>query len=154
LAATGVKPLRVAFGGKVKPSLFEHTLDYKLEQHPLKPEVDKLDEQEQRIQKDIVALGKTIHGLDTRGRHQIRLDRMKSDMIVKERQYNVVRSKKYHLKQQMLRDILSDADVVRYSPGFILCQSLYLYLFFIDLHYVHHIRCCGIECHRFSCCLP
>lgn len=113
LAATGVKPLRVAFSGKVKPSLFKHTLDYKLQQHILKPEVDKLDEQEQKIQKEVAALDKTIRGLDTSGRHQTRLDRMKSDMIVQERQYNMVRSKKYHLKQQMLRDILSDADVVR-----------------------------------------
>lgn len=125
LAATGVKPLRVAFGSKVKPSLFEHTLECKLEQHILKPKVDKLEEQEQKIQKEIASLDKKIRELDTSGRHQTRLDRMRSDMIVRERQYNVVRSKKYHFKQQMLRDILSDADVVRTYVGFISSQSLY-----------------------------
>lgn len=118
-----MKPLRVAFGGKVKPSLHEHTLDHKLERHPLKPKVDKLEEDELRIRKEIAALTKKIRELDTSGRHQIRLDRMRSDLIVKERQQKVTGSKKYHFKQQMLRDILSDADVVRSMWFFILHLS-------------------------------
>jgi len=55
-AAVGVKPLRIAFGGKVKPSLLEHTLDYKFDRHPLKPEVDRLANQEQTLYSDLMAL--------------------------------------------------------------------------------------------------
>jgi hypothetical protein len=110
-----VKALRVAFGGKVKASLFEHTLEYKLEQHPLKPEVDKLAEQEQKLFKELTDLQKTIFDLETNGRHQVRLDRMKGDLVFKERQRNVVNSKKYQLRQEMLREILAAADVVNFQ---------------------------------------
>jgi len=115
-AAVGVKPLRIAFGGKVKPSLFEHTLDYKLDQHPLKPEVDQLANQEQTLDSGLMTLEKAIFTLEKTRRHQSRLDNMKADIIFKERQRNFVRSKKYVLKQKMLREILAAADVVNLSP--------------------------------------
>jgi hypothetical protein len=133
-AAAGVKPLRVAFGGKVKSSLFEHTLDHKLQQHPLKPEVDNLAEREQALRKEVAALEKTILDLEKTGRHRTRLDRMKSDVIFKERQQNFLSSKKYQLEQKMLRDILAAADVVS-----ILLHSWCLVSYFADLHYVYHI---------------
>lgn len=148
LAATGVKPLRVAFGGKVKPSLFEHTLDYKLDRHPLRPEADRLAEEELKIQKSIGVLDKTIHELDISGRHQSRLDRMKSDVIVKERHFNAVRSRKFSLKQRMLRDILSDADVVRTIFNFDMSKVLSCCL---DLHYMYNIGSHGTEYDRFPC---
>ena len=110
---TGVKALRVAFGSKVKPSLEEHTLGYKLDHHPLKPEVDRLGDQEQEMQRDIVNLKKMISKLDASGHHQGRLDCMKRDLVGKEKMYNIAKAKQYALKERMLRDILSEADVVR-----------------------------------------
>jgi hypothetical protein len=134
-AATGVKALRVAFGGKVKPSLYEHTLDYKIDHHPLKPEIDKLAEQEQAYENNLKALQKKIFDLDSSGRHQYRLDRMKSDMILKERQHNFVRSKKYQLRQKMLCDIFSAADVVCSE-----CFSSYLlYTYLTPCRFALHV---------------
>jgi|SRR5882762_719977 len=111
-AATGVKPLRVAFGGQVKPSLSEHTLDQKIEEHAFKPRIDKLAEQEQILQNELRTLQKAVLDLEKTGRHQLRLSNMKSDLVFKERQHNIIRAKKYHLRQKMLCDIIAAADVV------------------------------------------
>jgi superfamily I DNA/RNA helicase len=63
LAASGVNPLRVGYGGKVKSSLYEHTLDHKLSVHPLKPHIDKLSKDEERIQKRVTTLSETLKEL-------------------------------------------------------------------------------------------
>lgn len=118
-----MRPLRIAFSGKVKPSLFEHTLDNKFEQHPLKPEADQLAEREQKLQAAITALGKMVTDLEPKGKHLARLDRMKINIHFKEKERNVVRMKRYNLKQKMLRDILSAADVV--SVYFIVSDPWY-----------------------------
>ena len=107
-----MRPLRIAFSGKVKSSLFEHTLDNKFEQHPSKPEADRLAEEEQKLQKAITALGEMVIELKSKGTRLVRLDRINSDIHFKEKEMNAVRMKRYVLKQKMLRDILSAADVV------------------------------------------
>ena len=104
-----MRPLRIAFSGKVKPSLFEHTLDNKFEQHPSKPEADQLAQVEQKLQKEIAGLREKLKSKDT---VRVCLDRIKSDLHFKEKEMNAVRMKRYVLKQKMLRDILSAADVV------------------------------------------
>jgi hypothetical protein len=136
LAAVSVKPLRVAFGGKVKPSLFEHTLDCKLEQHPLKADVDRLAEREQTLQEELKVLEEAMLDLTTTGRHQIRLKHMQADVIFKKRQQSVVRSNKYRLRQKMLRDILAAADVV---SGLFHFASVLYNSHFADLHHMYYI---------------
>jgi hypothetical protein len=113
--AVGVKALRIAFGGKVKSSLFEHTLDYQFDQHPLKPQLDELAKEEHRLDREIKDLEKRIFELETAGRYLSRIDRMKASVVFKERQRNIVRAKKYALRQKMLRQILAAADVVNFS---------------------------------------
>lgn len=120
-AKAGVKALRVAFGGKVKPSLEEYTLGYKLDRHPLRPEADRLAEQEEKMQLDIVSLKKRISKLNASGQHPDRLNNMKRDVVVREKRCNVVRARKYELKERMLREILSEADVVR-DLNFLICS--------------------------------
>jgi hypothetical protein len=113
--AVGVKALRIAFGGKVKSSLFEHTLDNKFDQHPSKPQLDELAKEEHRLDREIKDLEKRIFELETAGRYPSRLDRMKASVVFKERQRNIVRAKKYALRQKMLRQILAAADVVNFG---------------------------------------
>jgi len=113
--AVGVKALRVAFGGKVKASLTEHTLDYKLDQHPSKPELDRLTQEDHALDREITNLAKRIFELEKAGRYPSRLDRMRASVVFKERQQNIVRSRKYALRQKMLRQILAAADVVNFS---------------------------------------
>lgn len=110
-----MKPVRVAFGGKVKSSLYEHTLDCKIEGHPLKPTLDKLTEEEKTLRTDIDELKKKIRAkkVKTTPQYEARLVRMRSAGIMKERVLNVVRAKMYAMRQRMLREILAAADVVR-----------------------------------------
>jgi superfamily I DNA and/or RNA helicase len=116
-AASGVKPLRVGYGGKIRDSLYKHTLDYNLEQHYLKTEVDKLTKKEDELQTQISALGKKI-ALLTDAASEAALARksnMEEAMASKQRVFMAVRSKKYGLCQRMLHDVVNDADVVRLS---------------------------------------
>jgi superfamily I DNA and/or RNA helicase len=110
LVAAGMKPLRVAFGGstKVAPSLFEYTLDRKFELHHLKPEFDKLVEYEKTLLEKIRALNNAKYNLEFIREHRVRLERMEID-------YKGTRYEKYCLKRNMLREILSAADVVNVS---------------------------------------
>lgn len=115
-AATGAKPVRVAFGGQVKGSLQEHTLDYKIDRHRLKPSLDKLTEEERTLRTDIQELEKLIFQTAKKAKKggplQVRLSRMRVAMNVKTRTFNVTRSKIYGMRQTMLREILGQADVV------------------------------------------
>jgi hypothetical protein len=113
--AAGVKALRIAFGGTVKPSLFEHTLGYKLDHHPSKPQLDKFTQEEHALDSELKALEKRIVELEKEGRFLSRLDRMMASVVFKEKQVNIVRARKYVLKQKMLRQILAAADVVNLS---------------------------------------
>ncbi|KAH7882136.1 P-loop containing nucleoside triphosphate hydrolase protein [Phlebopus sp. FC_14] len=114
LATAGVKPLRVGYGGKVKSSLAQHTLDYKLEQHPLKPKVEKLLEEQKDIEARRTDLVKNIATSEksTGDRFRERLERMRNALIMVERKSMAVKSKLYAMHQEMLRDISSAADVI------------------------------------------
>ena len=143
-AKAGVKALRVAFGGKVKASLEKYTLGYRLDHHPLRPEADRLANQERQIYHDIVNLRKMISKLEASGQHQNRLNCIKSDLAGKERIYNVVRAKQYALKERMLRDILSEADVVRELSS--ICSIPLTFCDRVDLYYLHNVCSRLTEC--------
>lgn len=123
LAASGVKPLRVGYGGKVKKSLYPHTLESKLENHALRPEFERLTQEGEQLRKKYGALRKKIKELreeadseDEDGaaaaRARAMIERAESEGILLERQQNILRSKLYALRQEMLHDIVAQADVV------------------------------------------
>ncbi|KAJ7634774.1 P-loop containing nucleoside triphosphate hydrolase protein [Roridomyces roridus] len=121
LAASGVRPLRVGFGGQVKESLMEHTLDHKLAQHPLKPSLDALMKQEEEAQQFIAKLtlklesmrqskpGKTANAQERT--RQIILN-MESDLALRQRILNSLKARMYGVQMEMLRDVVSAADVI------------------------------------------
>ena len=114
-AEAGLKPLRIGFRGKIKDSLTEHTLDYKLDQHPLKSKVDKLLEEKKATEKKMLELNKRIEAVQRTptSRAAGRLDQMRSALLAHERQSMAIAAKLYAMHQEMLRDITADADVVR-----------------------------------------
>ncbi|KDQ54482.1 hypothetical protein JAAARDRAFT_135529 [Jaapia argillacea MUCL 33604] len=110
LAAAGVRPLRVGYGGKVKESLFEHTLDAKLEAHPLKPQVDQLDIDFERVQKRFTEAKQRLQASEST-LHSKRYLTLQTAVASYEKQLKVVSAKTYALRQEMLRDIVTAADV-------------------------------------------
>ncbi|KII90282.1 hypothetical protein PLICRDRAFT_40479 [Plicaturopsis crispa FD-325 SS-3] len=112
LASAGLSPLRVGFGGKVKPSLFPHTLDAKLEAHALAPEVEKLAAEEEKLGKKLEDLAARMSAAAGKPGLGARLERMQGAHTGLERQVQKVRSKMYAMRQQMLRDVVASADVI------------------------------------------
>jgi hypothetical protein len=114
-ATAGVKPLRVGYGSKVKASLYEHTLDHKIEIHPLKYQVDRLAREEKILEEQVTDLRSCIHGLrDAVAKNLLeRQSNMRRTLAWKERCLSACRSKMYRMRQRMLRDILDGSDVVR-----------------------------------------
>lgn len=126
LAASGVKPLRVGYGGKVKQSLYEHTLDHKLTVHHLKPQVDKLSQDEERIQKRVISLSEKLKELTLKDGVTPNLTerklRMQKEIVWTEKRLGIARAKMYALHQEMLKEVIENADVVSPYLAY-LCRS-------------------------------
>ncbi|KAF8553618.1 P-loop containing nucleoside triphosphate hydrolase protein [Imleria badia] len=114
LAGAGLKPLRIGFRGKVKDSLTEHTLDYKLDRHLFKSTVDRLLEEKRVAEKKRTDLTKRIEAMQRAPttRATWRLDQMRSALLAQERQSMAIAAKLYAIHQEMLRDLTAGSDVI------------------------------------------
>ncbi|KZT23060.1 P-loop containing nucleoside triphosphate hydrolase protein [Neolentinus lepideus HHB14362 ss-1] len=111
LAAAGMKPLRIGYGGKVKTSLYEHTLDAKLEKHPLRPQLDKLIKEQTELMEQIESRRKVVRDKHLAGA-SASATRMEFYVTQMDRQLKILNGKIYALRQVMLQDIVYSADVV------------------------------------------
>jgi len=149
--AAGLKPLRVGYGGKIKPSLYEHTLDAKLDAHPLKPAADKVLKDQESTERKRAELCQRTAVAEMAGKAD-RLARMRSALVMLERQILAMRAKLYAMHQEMLNDITAASDVVSgllFAPP---CYGLTTPL--TDLHDMHYVRQCCTQCPRFSRRVP
>ncbi|KAJ7147397.1 P-loop containing nucleoside triphosphate hydrolase protein [Mycena filopes] len=127
LASAGVNPLRVGFGGQVKESLVQHTLAHKLTLHPLAPSLEALT-------KDLEPLTRRIRDIQTklneiaddrkkgreRGgssakameRRRLMVASMEADLALRERMRSSLKARMYAMEMEMLRDVVSQADVI------------------------------------------
>ncbi|KAJ8521488.1 hypothetical protein ONZ45_g1808 [Pleurotus djamor] len=117
LAAAGVSPLRVGFGGKA--SLSHHTLDHKLDFHPLRSTLDELVKQSDEVHSqwhkltdDIEAYRGKLTGKNMTEKRLVRLKRMEDGAQKLLARLGALRSKRYAVHQEMLRDVLQSADVI------------------------------------------
>lgn len=117
LAAAGVKPLRVGFGGKVRKSLEPFTIAYRRERHPkagaaakAEKEVEELSKLVEDNRRRTVELGKTGTPAALRN-----LEVAQRALATRERRLQAVKAKSYAIEQGILRDIVKDADVVSES---------------------------------------
>ncbi|KAF8990245.1 P-loop containing nucleoside triphosphate hydrolase protein [Cyathus striatus] len=114
-----MNPLRVSFNGHPRASILEHSLDYKLERHPLHHKLATLVKEEEEVSVELHDLEKRISKLETKidgGKktHALegRLKNMKLAALVLQRRRNVLKRRCYATKQEMLKDVLDDADVI------------------------------------------
>jgi hypothetical protein len=118
LAKAGVKPLRV--GGSIQKSLIEHSLDYKLENHPLHPmlvravsEDEKLSRQIQELERAKKELSKKLWEAGNLSKSMaVREDNMSKGLIAMQNKHKNLQQKIYAMQQQMLRETVDAADVV------------------------------------------
>ncbi|TCD69007.1 hypothetical protein EIP91_009229 [Steccherinum ochraceum] len=115
LVAAGLNPLRVGYGGKVKASLLEHTLDHKLKIHPLAPKLEaagaQVEDLEKRKQTLLIQISE-LRGKSRNGTKTVRLANMENAALTMDRQTWALKGKGFAIYQQMLRDIVHGADVV------------------------------------------
>ena len=117
LVSAGVKALRVGFGGSVRSSVLEHTLDYKLSIHPLQPRLLDLAKEEEGLGRRIAGLKIDLRDVcdkESSGDATAiaKAERMRKALLAVQGEHAGVRSRKYAMQQQMLREVISDADVV------------------------------------------
>ncbi|RDB23511.1 Regulator of nonsense transcripts 1 [Hypsizygus marmoreus] len=117
LVNSGVKALRVGFGGSVRSSLLEHTLDHKLSVHPLSPLLVKLVKSEEELVARIADLQSRLRDVRekvARGNASLssRADKMQKALFAMGSEHGTLKSRKYALQQEMLRDVVADADVI------------------------------------------
>lgn len=157
LARAGVKPLRVGYSGNVREGLLEHTLDAKLCAHALHPTLTQLVDDSARNVKEIDDLWRRSRALEAKisGTHApkknvvTRARNMRKALVALQMKQMKLKTAIYGMQQQMLQDVVADADVVSFSLFIELTFFTALFIvgiekatnsFFIclDLHNVYH----------------
>ena len=118
LANAGVKPLRV--GGSIQKSLIEHSLDYKLEHHPLHPTLVRAVSEEEKLSRQILELEKARKKLskelwEAAKQSPSKIEReanMRKGVVAMQNRRKNLSQKIYAIQQQMLRETVDAADVV------------------------------------------
>lgn len=110
-----LKPLRVAFGARVKDNLQQYTLDHQLDGHPLRPLVEKITKEIDALKletSDLSSKLRDLESLSEDSRTKYKKNAMKSRLVTVQRRISVSSGKRYGMQQIILRDIVSRADVV------------------------------------------
>ncbi|KAK0236890.1 P-loop containing nucleoside triphosphate hydrolase protein [Armillaria nabsnona] len=115
--AAGVKPIRVAFGGKTRASLEPYTYEYKMQNHPLYPQAEKVSETIKQLEgevKDTSIRAKELAKKVNDGRKGLaqRLDGMLTAIAKREDRIQEKKAHWYAMTQQMTKDVLGEADVI------------------------------------------
>lgn len=119
-AKAGVKPLRIGQSAHVRQSLIEHSLDYKLQQHPLHAKLMTVLNEDEEINAAMKELSKKYGSLELRIKETAnprrstlaRAQNMKSAISSMVYRQKMLKKKIYGLQQLMLRDTVAAADVV------------------------------------------
>ncbi|KAK0476056.1 P-loop containing nucleoside triphosphate hydrolase protein [Armillaria novae-zelandiae] len=114
--AAGVKPIRVAFGGKTRASLEPYTYEYKMQRHPLYPEAEKVSDAIKVLEGEVREAKQRAKELARKvnsGRTSLaqRLEGMLTAIAKKEEWIQAKKARWYALTQQMTKDVLGEADV-------------------------------------------
>lgn len=149
LMKTGLKPLRIGYGGKVKEMLQETTLEAKVAAHPLKKVLERVNNQAEALEKRQRNLLMRISDLKAKakksGSLSERLGNMETHAVSMERQLRALNGKAYGTYQEMLKEIVIGADVVC-SRSSSLFESFMLIGFFPSgLHNLRHFGLDGPE---------
>jgi len=159
-AKVGVKPLRVGYNGNVRESLLQHSLDYKLQQHPLHRPLTAFVEEQSTITPKTQKLLQDCQGLDEKIKASVRprkssfqrVSNMKAAIVKLEERQVFLKRRIYAMQQDMLKDVIEAADVVR--TVFSLClKGADFLLNLSDLYDVHYLCVPCTQRRRFSCCV-
>lgn len=109
LVERGLKPLRVGLDAKVRPALKNYVLEAYLDRHPRRNELERHVREEMRLQEKAQLLEIKI-GDDSNSAS--RIASLRTILANVDRRYWVVKAKVFKLRQEMITDVLKEADVV------------------------------------------
>jgi len=109
----GLDPVRIGYG-QIKSTLQEHSLEFKLEQHPLYPKYKAISEEVEQLEKDLKRIHALIFEHHKPGAPRHELFRLKTYRGVLYAKLSRVNSNKQAMYQQMQLEVLTSADVVRF----------------------------------------
>ncbi|KAF5376100.1 hypothetical protein D9615_007758 [Tricholomella constricta] len=115
LVSSGVKALRVGSGSNVRSTLIQHTLDHKLSIHHLAPILLNVINDEKKViyqLDDLKSRLAVVEKQKTSIRVQQKAAKMTRALLAMEASLGALKSRKYAMRQEMLRDVLSAADVI------------------------------------------
>ena len=112
LVAAGLDPVRIGYG-QIKSTLQEHSLEFKIEQHPLYAEYRVVSKCLEDLEKDLRKICATILEHQKLRVSSPELSRLKSRRGVLYAKLSRLNSQKQAMYQQMQVEVLTSADVVR-----------------------------------------
>lgn len=115
LVGRGLKPLRVGLDAKVRPALKDYVLGAYLDRHPRRNDLERLVREEMRSQEKTQLLEKKIGEASNSSSHIANLRTILANV---DRQFWVVKAKVFRLRQEMITDVLKEADVVGWLVDF------------------------------------
>jgi hypothetical protein len=115
LVGRGLKPLRVGLDAKVRPALKDYVLEAYLDRHPRRNELERLVREEMRLQDKAQLLEKKNGEASNKAS---RVANVRTILANVDRQFWVVKAKVFKLRQEMITDVLKEADVVGWLIDF------------------------------------
>jgi hypothetical protein len=115
LVGRGLKPLRVGLDAKVRPAVKDYVLEAYLNRHPRRNELERLVHEETRLQEKTQLLEKRIGEASD---NSSRVANSRSILANVYRQFWIVKAKVFKLRQEMIADVLKEADVVGWLVDF------------------------------------
>ncbi len=116
LVGRGLKPLRVGLDAKVRPAVKDYVLEAYLDRHPRRNDLERLVREEMGMQEKSRLLEKHIGEVLNK---PSRLASLRTILANVDRQFWVVKGKVFKLRQQMITDVLKQADVVGWLVDFL-----------------------------------
>ena len=112
LVAAGLDPVRIGYG-QIKSTLQEHSLEFKIEQHPLYPEYRVVSRNLEDLENDLRKISAAISEHQKLRVPSPEISRLKSLRGVSYAKLSRLNSQKLAMYQQMQVEVLTRADVVR-----------------------------------------
>ena len=115
LIGRGLKPLRVGLGAKVQPALKDYTMEAYLDRHPRRNDLERLVREEMKLQGKAQLLEMKI---GEASKSPGRVANFRTMLANIDRQLWVVKARVFKLRQEMITDVLKEADVVGWFVDF------------------------------------
>jgi len=119
LVGRGLKPLRVGLDAKVRPALKDYVLEAYLDRHPRRNDLERFVREEMGLQEKAQLLEKKI---GEASKNTSRVASLRTILANVDRQFWIVKAKVFKLRQEMITDVLKEADVVGWLVDF--CSHL------------------------------